>query len=87
MRQQHVPLSPAMRWYAQQRDPVAVAQVPLGPAPSTAPTNFYPGISRAQPPKPFTDAQREPSGLERYWPLLLEGRQDPNTGWILWRLP
>lgn len=37
--------------------------------------------------KPFENAHPAPTAFERYWPLLLEGRQDPNTGVIIWYMP
>jgi hypothetical protein len=37
--------------------------------------------------KPFENARPAPTAFERYWPLLLEGREDPKTGVIIWSLP
>lgn len=37
--------------------------------------------------KPFENARPEPTAFERYWPLMLEGREDPKTGVIIWYLP
>ena len=37
--------------------------------------------------KPFDGIQPAPTAFERYWPFLLEGRQDPHTGVIIWSLP
>ena len=37
--------------------------------------------------KPFTGIRPEPTVFERYWPLMLEGREDPKTGVIIWSLP
>jgi hypothetical protein len=37
--------------------------------------------------KPFENARPAPTAFERYWPLMLEGRQDPNTGVIIWYMP
>ena len=37
--------------------------------------------------KPFEEVRPAPTAFERYWPLLLEGRQDPHTGVIIWSLP
>ncbi|TWU28214.1 hypothetical protein [Bythopirellula polymerisocia] len=37
--------------------------------------------------KPFEGIRPAPTAFERYWPLLLEGRQDPHTGVIIWSLP
>jgi hypothetical protein len=28
-----------------------------------------------------------PTAFERYWPLLLEGREDPETGVVIWSIP
>jgi hypothetical protein len=37
--------------------------------------------------KPFEHARPAPTAFERYWPLMLEGRQDPQTGIIIWYMP
>ncbi len=37
--------------------------------------------------KPFENVRPAPTAFERYWPLMLEGRQDPKTGLIIWSLP
>lgn len=37
--------------------------------------------------KPFTNLQRPPNAVERYWPLLVEAREDPRTGLVYWQLP
>jgi hypothetical protein len=37
--------------------------------------------------KPFENARPAPTAFERYWPLMLEGRQDPKTGVIIWYMP
>jgi hypothetical protein len=37
--------------------------------------------------KPFADIRRPPNAVERYWPYMLEAREDPSTGLVIWRLP
>ena len=37
--------------------------------------------------KPFTNLRRPANAVERYWPLLAEGREDPRTGIVYWQLP
>ncbi len=37
--------------------------------------------------KPFTGLRPAPTAFERYWPLLLEGREDPETGVVIWSIP
>lgn len=37
--------------------------------------------------KPFDNVRPAPTAFERYWPLMLEGRQDPKTGVIIWYMP
>lgn len=37
--------------------------------------------------KPFSNLQRPPNAIERYWPLLLEAREDRRTGLVIWSLP
>ncbi len=37
--------------------------------------------------KPFENARPAPTAFERYWPLMLEGREDPKTGVIIWYMP
>ncbi|MGI9430524.1 MAG: hypothetical protein ACR2NM_17825 [Bythopirellula sp.] len=88
----HVHLNPATRFHLnranggmtipsdQQISPAAVAT-------GQGAEKFYPGVSRLPAEKPFANIQPEPTGLQRYWPLLLEGREDPNTGLIIWTLP
>jgi hypothetical protein len=41
----------------------------------------------AYPIKPFANARPAPTAVDRYWPLLLEAREDPKTGLVIWRLP
>jgi hypothetical protein len=51
-------------------------------------TPSYPTtIARAPVGKPFANVRPAPTAFERYWPLMLEGREDPNTGIIIWSLP
>lgn len=37
--------------------------------------------------KPFAQVRPTPNAIDRYWPLLMERREDPNTGLIIWQLP
>jgi hypothetical protein len=37
--------------------------------------------------KPFDHVRPAPTAFERYWPLMLEGHEDPRTGVIIWSLP
>jgi hypothetical protein len=37
--------------------------------------------------KPFENVRPAPTAFERYWPLMLEGHEDPKTGVIIWSLP
>jgi hypothetical protein len=37
--------------------------------------------------KPFANIPQPQTAFDRYWPLMLEGREDPNTGQIIWSLP
>ena len=49
--------------------------------------SYYPASSTAQTQKPFANLQPAPSAIDRYWPLLLEAREDPATGLVIWTLP
>ena len=55
------------------------------------PTSYYPTTNSAATgsltPKPFADLQRPPTAVQRYWPYLLEAREDPRTGLVIWQLP
>ncbi len=88
---QHVHLSPAMRMHLERSQQSAGRPAIQIPSPSLVPgqgaRQYYPGVSRQPTQKPFANLERQPSGLESYWPLLLEGREDPNTGLIIWTLP
>jgi len=92
----NVHLSPAMRFHLNRsRATTPIASHAHPSSASTSASNlpgrgtqqFYPGVSRLPTQKPFANLERPPTGFERYWPLLLEGRQDPNTGLIIWSLP
>ncbi len=91
---QHVQLSPAMRFHlnrsATTLTPHASPKARLSSAshvPGQGAEQYYPSISRQPVQKPFAEIERLPTGLQRYWPLLLEGRENPNTGLIIWSLP
>lgn len=88
----HVHLSPSMRWHLNRSQrglttPSANSPATASTAPGQGAEKFYPGVSRLPAQKPFADLERPASGLQSYWPLLLEGREDPNTGLIIWTLP
>ncbi|MEM8944537.1 MAG: hypothetical protein AAGD11_05075 [Planctomycetota bacterium] len=88
----HVHLSPAMRWHLNRSERTpnnqpTTTRSSAAKAPGQGAEQFYPGVSRLPQQKPFSDLERPPSGLQSYWPLLLEGREDPNTGLIIWTLP
>ena len=54
----------------------------------TAPrSSYYPTSTSRQTQKPFSDVRPAPTAFERYWPLLLEAREDPQTGLVIWTLP
>jgi hypothetical protein len=50
--------------------------------PSVPTTTYGPALS-----KPFSNMRPAPTAFERYWPLLLEGREDPKTGVVIWYIP
>ena len=58
------------------------------PVPSTS---YYPttGVTpfETQAEKPFADVRHRPNAVQRYWPYMLEAREDPTTGLVIWRLP
>ena len=88
----HIQLNPATRFHLHRANggmPIETNQQvsSAASAPDQGAAKFYPGVSRLPTQKPFANVQPEPTGLQRYWPLLLEGREDPNTGLILWTLP
>lgn len=88
----HVQLSPSLQWHVNRSQgagggPPNPQQAAASSAPGQGAEKFYPGVSRLPAQKPFANLDRGPSGLESYWPWLLEGRQDPNTGLIIWSLP
>ena len=88
----HVPLSPAMQFHLN-RSGGTVYAPPKSQQSSTARTSsrgaphYYPGVSRLPTQKPFANVQHPRNAVERYWPLLLEGRENPHTGVIIWSLP
>ncbi len=87
-------LSPAMQFHLN-RSGASINAPPEAQSSAAAATTvsgqrtprFYPGVSRLPTQKPFANLERPPTAIERYWPLLLEGRQDPETGLIIWQLP
>ncbi len=88
----HVHLSPAMRFHLNRYGGAGyvdanASQASASTVPGEGAQKFYPGVSRSPTQKPFADVEPQPNALQRYWPLLLEGREDPNTGLIIWSLP
>ena len=63
--------------------------IPARPAAYRASSNphYFPAGNGLQTQKPFADIRRPPNAIERYWPYMLEAREDPSTGLIIWRLP
>ncbi len=60
------------------------------------PTSYYPttnslttnsSTGTLQTQKPFADVRHPPNAVQRYWPYMLEAREDPTTGLVIWRLP
>ena len=49
--------------------------------------NYYPTPTAAQYQKPFASVRPHRTAFDRYWPYLLEGYEDPETGFIVWTLP
>ena len=88
----HVQLTPALRWHLNRSSGTSavppVAQLSsAATVPGQGAERYYPGISRSPVQKPFADLERPAGGLQTYWPLLLEGREDPRTGLIIWSFP
>ncbi len=64
----------------------SAAIYPAGPAVANA---YYPtpNMTSVQFPKPFASVRPARTTFDRYWPYLLEGYEDPETGYIVWTLP
>lgn len=64
---------------------VAATIAPVAPvtAPALGVTTRQTGIVS----KPFVNLERPANAVERYWPLLLEAREDRRTGLVIWSLP
>jgi hypothetical protein len=54
-------------------------------SPSSSTSSSTAGTPMIQ--KPFAEIRRPPNAIERYWPYMLEAREDPSTGVVIWRLP
>ena len=52
-----------------------------------APPVVDPPLEPAFSAKPFAQVRHAPNAIDRYWPLLMERREDPNTGLVIWQLP
>ena len=61
--------------------------VPRGIYSSSRYTHNVPVTNSGQFVKPFSGLQRPPNAIERYWPLLMEAREDRRTGLVYWQLP
>ena len=88
----HVPLSPAMQFHLNRSGGTVYAPPKSRQSAATRTSDrgaphYYPGVSRLPTQKPFANVQHPRNAVERYWPLLLEGREDPHTGVIIWSLP
>ena len=57
------------------------------PHAATAVPAFPSSMSTQRVGKPFEEVRPAPTAFERYWPLMLEGRENPKTGVIHWSLP
>jgi hypothetical protein len=51
------------------------------------PNRYYPGLNSPSPSKPFANVRPAPNAFERYWPFLLEERENPRTGNVILTLP
>ncbi len=51
------------------------------------PISYYPTSNTQQTQKPFAGIRHPPNAFQRYWPYLLEAREDPHTGLVIWTLP
>ena len=85
------PTMQASAWPQYSRSP-AVVNYPVVvnyPASPYAENSYYPaaGSSSTQLQKPFAYVRPAPTAFDRYWPYLLEGYEDPETGFIIWTMP
>jgi hypothetical protein len=88
----------ALAFYRVQNVGRPAAQVSAWPQYSHNPATVnYPAVANAYYPtadtttvlshKPFASIPPPRTAFDRYWPYLLEGHEDPDTGIIIWRLP
>ena len=49
--------------------------------------HYFPAGDATQTQKPFNNIRYQPNAVQRYWPYMLEAREDPKTGLVIWRLP
>jgi hypothetical protein len=56
------------------------------PMPTTTARAYYPStVTPVE--KPFAYVRPPATAFDRYWPFLMEAREDPDTGLIIWTLP
>lgn len=77
------PLHPRFRAGAGTMAPTPPQSTRVAAGLPTFPSNAY--TQRAG--KPFENVRPAPTAFERYWPLMLEGHENPKTGVIYWSLP
>lgn len=85
------PVGQATAWPQYSRSP-AVVNYPVVVNYPTSPygeNSYYPAAvsSSTQLQKPFAAVRPARTAFDRYWPYLLEGHEDPHTGFIIWTLP
>jgi hypothetical protein len=79
------PAGQTSAWPQYSRIPSTV-NYPTSPSVANA---FYPtpNMTSVQFQKPFAYVRPARTTFDRYWPYLLEGYEDPETGYIIWTLP
>lgn len=77
------PATSASGWTQYTRSPVVsgASSVPV----ASAGTDFYRTVSPTV--KPFAYVRPPTTAFDRYWPYMMEGYEDPETGYIIWTLP
>lgn len=61
--------------------------VSVHPTSPVVANTYYPTPPAAQYEKPFASVRPPGTAFDRYWPYLLEGYEDPETGYVIWTLP
>jgi hypothetical protein len=49
--------------------------------------SYYPSTASSQMQKPFSYVRPPATAYHRYWPYLMEGYENPETGYIIWTMP